>query len=148
MVARRSEEKKRNKAKGSKPASQASEKVEILPVPTRREIRGFFDAVQEQVISGWAVNITTPREPLKLRVLIDGITTDVLNCNQTRPDARTHNLPSANVGFSYGIPSRFMDGNRHVLKLATIDGVDVVLSSNQGTAVPEVHFCITVPTHV
>ncbi len=142
MVARKSGGKKQTQA------PKRNTDTEVLPMQIRREIRGFFDAVQEQAISGWAVNIITPREPLKLRVLIDGVTTDVLNCDQPRQDAKAHNLPAANVGFSYGIPLRFMDGSRHVLKLATIDGVDVVLSSDKGTAVPEVHFCLTIPTHV
>lgn len=128
--------------------AKQSKYLATRPAPARREIRGFFDDVREQAITGWAVNITNPREPLKLRVLIDDVTIDVLSCDQRREDAKTYNLPTEDVGFSYHIPTRFMDGNRHVMRLATIDGVDVVLLSSNGNAVPAVHFCLSVPSHV
>ncbi len=104
--------------------------------------------MDEAAISGWAVDTSDPLVPLRLRVLIDDVITDVISCEATRPDAASFNLPTDKVGFSYLIPRRFLDGGRHVLRFSTIDGAALSMSSRTGMEMPELHFCLAQQTHV
>ncbi len=110
--------------------------------PGPPKIVGFLDRLEDAVIEGWAVDAGAPLVPLRLRVLIDDAIVDVLTCDLPRREAALAKLPSSSVGFSYTIPLRFIDGGRHVLKLATIDGAPVSLPSRSGMAMPELHFCM------
>jgi GT2 family glycosyltransferase len=111
-------------------------------IPFKRIIRGFMDPMTSGAISGWAVDVADLRAPLKLRVLIDSQNVDVIVCGMPREDAAAFHLPTDKVGFVFAIPARFVDGGRHVLQFATIDGVSVALSSPHGAPMPDYHFCL------
>ena len=112
------------------------------------KVRGFLDRMDDAAISGWAVDTSDPLVPLRMRVLIDDVITDVISCEGVRADASSFNLPNDKVGFSYLIPRRFLDGGRHVLRFSTIDGAALSLSSRTGMEMPELHFCLAQQTHV
>lgn len=113
------------------------------PQARQSKILGFLDRLDEDRIQGWAVDAADPLVPLRLRVIIDDLIADILTCDLPRPDVAAVNLPSSNVGFSYEIPGRYLDGSRHVLKFSTIDGMHLTLPTRTGMAMPELHFCIT-----
>ena len=114
----------------------------------KQTVRGFLDRMDDAVISGWAVDSADPMTPLRLRVLVDDVIVDIIACDVRRPDAGAFNLPNDEVGFSYSIPRRFLDGGRHVLRFTTIDGSRLSMSSRTGMEMPELHFSLAQQTHV
>ncbi len=121
-----------------------AEAAEVL----KPNILGYIDKVDEAVIEGWALNMNAPDEKLKMRVLIDGVVSDVLTCNLTREDVASLNVPSHAVGFNYAIPASYQDGVRHVLQFATLEGARITLLSRNGMAMPELHFCLARQTYI
>ncbi len=111
-------------------------------------VRGFLDRMDDTTISGWAIDVTDPMTPLRMRILIDDVIVDVIACGLKRTDAAAFNLPNHEAGFAYQIPRRFLDGGRHVLRFTTIDGAKVSMSSRTGMEMPELHFCLAQQTHV
>jgi GT2 family glycosyltransferase len=132
------------KQKTVKPASTPVD----APHALKGNVRGFLDQMGDAAVSGWAVDVANLREPLKLRVLIDDVNVDLVVCDLQREDSAKFHLPSDRVGFFFNIPARFIDGGRHVLKFATIDGAVVALSSRRGAPTPEFHFCLARQTIV
>jgi GT2 family glycosyltransferase len=142
-----------NKSNPKKPAVKektvkSSSMVLDAPHALKGNVRGFLDQMDDAAVSGWAVDVANLREPLKLRVLIDDVNVDLVVCDLARDDAAKYHLPSDRVGFFFNIPARFIDGGRHVLKFATIDGAVVALSSRRGAPTPEFHFCLARQTIV
>jgi GT2 family glycosyltransferase len=118
------------------------------PAAGVEKVLAFLDRVEGAELEGWAVDRGTPREPLKLRVLIDGVVVDVVTCALPRAEAAGMNLPSDRIGFFYTIPPAYQDGARHVLAFATVEGTPVVLGTRTGMQMPEFHFCLTRESHV
>jgi GT2 family glycosyltransferase len=115
---------------------------------TTRTILGFLDRIEADHVAGWALDPINPREPLIMRVIIDGHVVDTMTCNIDRQDVATLNLPSNKVGFEYAIQRRFQDGRRHVLSFETVGGAPIRLPGRGGIILPELHFCLQNPSHV
>lgn len=112
------------------------------------KILAFVDRIDEAGIGGWAVDFAQPGESLRMRVLIDDINIDTVKCDLHRDDAVLLKLPVSRIGFYYNIPPRYHDGLRHVLKLATIDGAPLPMSSRSGAMMVELNFCLAKPVRV
>jgi GT2 family glycosyltransferase len=123
-----------------KPATGGREKAVRAP-----EIAGFMDRIDEAGCGGWVVDFAAPGEPLRLRVLIDGMIAEVISCDLKRDDVAALKLPSDRIGFYYNIPPRFWNGLRHVLTFATVAGAPVVFSTRTGVVMEEMHFCLNRP---
>ena len=106
---------------------------------------GFLDRIDEAGVGGWAVDFAKPGAGFRMRVLIDDVIVDVINCDLQRDDAELSRLPTRRIGFYYNIPARYRDGLRHVLRFATVDGERMVMSSRSGNAMGELHFCLVNP---
>jgi GT2 family glycosyltransferase len=132
------------KLAGAKSAAARQEETPAAP----HHIVASLSRMEDSIIEGWAFDAAAPLAPLRLRILIDDTIADVITCDLRRQDTGVLNLPSELVGFRYSIPPRFIDGGRHVLKFATVDGVPVTMASRVGMAMPELHFCIASQSYV
>jgi SAM-dependent methyltransferase len=56
---------------------------------------GWVDRVDDQIISGWAVNAAQPGVPANVSLYIDGARVATIACGQTRPDAVAAGHPGA-----------------------------------------------------
>lgn len=125
------------------------EKAAIMPVrKPERNLLSFLDRAEEGVLSGWAVDFDNPAESLKLRVIIDDVITDVLDCDLRREDSRLVNLANDRIGFTYEIPARFRDGVHHRLCFATLDGALMPMGSRAGGAGFEYSFVLEEPVRL
>jgi hypothetical protein len=113
-----------------------------------RNLLSFLDRAEEGVLSGWAVDFDNPAESLKLRVIIDDVITDVLDCDLRREDSRLVNLANDRIGFTYEIPARFRDGVHHRLCFATLDGALMPMGSRAGGAGFEYSFVLEEPVRL
>jgi GT2 family glycosyltransferase len=121
---------------------------EVALPAAKPQILAFLDRMDGAEIEGWAVDAAAPRESLKMRVMIDGVVVDVINCSHRRSDVAALKLPSDRIGFHYSIPPTYQDGGRHVLQFATIDGVKVAFATRTGMMMPEVHFSLARQTTI
>jgi GT2 family glycosyltransferase len=112
------------------------------------QVVGFLDRIDEAGLGGWVVDFAAPGEPMMVRMLVDGVTVDVVRCDLVRDDEIARQLPTPRIGFYYDIPLRFHDGMRHVLSLATLAGEAITVSSAGGVAMRELHFCLRRPVRV
>jgi GT2 family glycosyltransferase len=113
-----------------------------------RQVVGFLDRIDEAGLGGWVVDFADPAQPMQVRMLIDGVTVDIVRCDLARDDEIARQLPHPRIGFYYEIPLRFRDGMRHVLGLATLDGEAITVSSAGGVAMRELQFCLRRPVRV
>jgi hypothetical protein len=91
-------------------------------VPAVNQVVGYLDRIDEAGLGGWVVDFADPAAMMRVRMLIDGVTADVVTCDLARDDEIARRLPHPRIGFYYQIPLRFHDGMRHVLSLATLGG--------------------------
>ncbi len=126
---------------------KALPKVVVEP-PAKPQIVAFLDRMDGADVEGWAVDAAAAKEPLKLRVLIDGVVVDVINCDMRRTDVAALKLPADKIGFHYSIPPLYQDGGRHVLQFATIEGVNVTFATRTGMTMPELHFSLARQTTI
>ena len=117
------------------------------PVVSARQVLGFLDRIDEAGFGGWVVDFSSPGTA-SMRILIDDVIADVINCDLHRDDAALLKLPTRRIGFYYNIPARYQDGLRHVVKLGTLDGAPIMMSSRSGEALAELHFCLAKPIRV
>ena len=133
---------------GGRMAKRAAGKVETRAPEAERRLLCFLDRTDEAGVGGWALDFDRPAESLTLRVLIDNVILDVVTCDQHRDDARLVSLQNSHIGFYYRIPDRFSDGLRHEMRFATLDGVDVPMSSRSGAAMAAMSFCVPRPVRI
>jgi GT2 family glycosyltransferase len=130
-------------------AKRAAGKAETKTAPAvERRLLCFLDRIDEAAVGGWALDFDRPAESLTLRVLIDNVIEGVVACDQHREDARLVSLQNNRIGFYYQIPDRFRDGLRHEIRFATLDGVDMPMSSRNGAAMAAVSFCLLKPVRI
>jgi len=87
------------------------------------QFNGYFDRYEAGRASGWVANVVSPRTIVPLVAVIDGQEVGHVLCEKPRPDVRDAlGLPSEQVGFTYDIPERFLDGQPHVLSFLLPDG--------------------------
>jgi GT2 family glycosyltransferase len=116
--------------------------------PEQSKAFGFLDRIDEAGFGGWAVDFSRPAESLRLRILIDDVIVEVINCDLHRDDAALLKLPASRIGFYYNIPPRYRDGLRHVVKFATVEGTRISMASRGGNAMAELSFCLLKPVRV
>lgn len=129
-------------------AKRAAGKAEGKAPEAGRRLLCFLDRVDNAGVGGWALDFDQPAESLAMRVLIDEVIVDVVVCDLHRDDARLVSLQNSRIGFGYEIPERYQDGMRHMLRFATLDGVDMPMSSRSGAAMAGVHFCLAKPVRI
>ena len=100
-----------------------------VPVVSARQVLGFLDRIDEAGFGGWVVDFSSPGKSLRIRILIDDVIVDVVNCDLHRDDAALLKLATRRIGFYYNIPARYHDGLRHVVKFGTLDGAPIMMSS-------------------
>jgi GT2 family glycosyltransferase len=113
-----------------------------------RKLLCFIDRIDDAGVGGWALDFGALAQSLVMRVVIDGVIVDLVKCDLHRDDARLVNAANSRIGFYYNIPARYHDGLRHVLKFATLDGVEIPLSSRAGVALAELNFCLAKPVRI
>ncbi len=118
------------------------------PTPPARNLLCFIDRMDMSGIGGWAVDFAAPRASLHLRVLIDGVITDMLICDLHRDDAHLVSQENSRIGFRYEIPERYRDGLRHELTLATLDGTPVPMTSRNGGQLAALSICLAKPVRI
>ncbi len=89
----------------------------------RGNFSGYFDRYEAGRASGWVANLVSPQTIVALTAVIDGAEIDQVLCDGLRPDVREAlALRSAQVGFTYDIPERYLDGQPHVVSFLLPDG--------------------------
>jgi O-antigen biosynthesis protein len=140
--------------KNSSPGSKIPARMIVVPKQTRAamavesKIVGFLDRIDQAGVGGWVVDFANPAMSFHMRILIDDVIVDVINCDLHRDDAGLLKLPMSRIGFYYNIPKRYYDGLRHVLRFSAVEGTRVILTSRAGTAMEELHFCLPKPIRV
>jgi GT2 family glycosyltransferase len=129
-------------------AKRAAGKAGVKTPVVERKLLCFLDRIEDTGVGGWALDFDKPAESLTMRVLIDDVIVGLLACDAHRDDARLVSLQNSRIGFQYDIPERYHDGLRHVLRFATLDGVDMPMSSRSGAAMAGVNFCLTRPVRI
>lgn len=129
-------------------AKRAAGKAEKMAPVAERRLLCFIDRMDEAAVGGWALDFDRPAESLTLRVLVDSVIIDVVECDRHRDDARLVSLQNDRIGFYYQIPDRFHDGMRHEMRFATLDGAEMPMSSRSGAAMAAVSFCLAKPMRV
>ncbi len=129
-------------------AKRAAGKTDNKTLVAERRLLCFLDRIDNAGVGGWALDFDLPAESLTMRVLVDEVIVDVVACELHRDDARLVSLQNSRIGFNYDIPERYHDGMRHMLRFATLDGVDMPMSSRSGAAMAGVNFCLAKPVRI
>lgn len=87
----------------------------IVNQPVRREkspFRGFFDRLDDTVISGWAVDQSKPGKAVALMIYLDGVPLMEMKTSMPRHDVSRSGLKGDLAGFSLTIPPElFLPGS-------------------------------------
>ena len=84
---------------------------------------GYFDRYEAGRASGWVANLRSPQTIVSLVAVVDGVEIGQVLCDGLRPDVRRAlGLGSAQVGFTFDVPDRFLDNQPHVLSFLLPDG--------------------------
>ena len=62
--------------------------VDKIELPAERRLLCFLDRIEDNGVGGWALDFDRPGESLSMRVLVDNVIADVVDCDQHRDDAR------------------------------------------------------------
>ncbi len=93
--------------------------------PTQSAMRpflGYFDAFDEGVARGWAVDARQNTMPVRLHVLIDRQEVATILCDDLREDVQAAlGHPTGRLGFRFNVPERFIDGELHALSFRFTD---------------------------
>ncbi len=79
------------------------------------EIKLYLDEVTSKSMRGWAFRRLDPLALVSLTACIDGDEVMSFVCSDKREDVKASGFPSAQVGFSLQLPSKFFDGRAHRL---------------------------------
>lgn len=71
---------------------------------------GFVDTVQNGVVSGWAVNLSRPEQPVALEVRVGAQIVASGSSGEHRPDVAAAGYPSSYSGFSIPLPDGVPQG--------------------------------------
>ncbi len=82
----------------------------------------YVDSIADGCINGWAYDENTPLQPVELQLWIDGVLVADFICDTPREDVRNSGHPSAVVGYSRTIPSKYCDNRDHRLAFTTQAG--------------------------
>jgi len=104
---------------------------------------GYFDAYENGIARGWAMDRRTPDRPTYLHVLIDRQEVARIACTISRPDVQASlQSPADKLGFEFIVPPEFIDGQPHTLSFRFPDRslVPYVNPANPSTALEECAF--------
>jgi GT2 family glycosyltransferase/spore maturation protein CgeB len=84
-------------------------------------IKGNVDVITRNTLSGWAVDLERPQEPVELGVYIDGRLSTRFITSQPRADvAGAVALPVTRVGFTEPTPAELKDGAPHLVEIRAL----------------------------
>ena len=87
----------------------------ILP---ERKLEGRLDAVERNVITGWAADLNKPDGKVDLELLMDGQVIASFRPNEARADVcKALGLKSSTVGFALLTPELLLDGEKHRIEV-------------------------------
>jgi len=129
-------------ATGPQPDSAPStaRSAPTLPTSGGSEFVGLADPFSGPLITGWAVRRTSPRDPVRLRMFVDGQAAGGVGCEQARDSLRDLGLPATSGGFAYMLPARFLDGSTHSLSILFEDGTPLSFHDGEGGTRPKLEF--------
>jgi GT2 family glycosyltransferase len=99
----------------------------ILAQRAARDVVGFIDRLQPDLVAGWMHDAATPLEPVPFLVRIDGVHEEHITASMFRADVIAGGYPTAHVGFSINIPARFQDRKPHSIAFFHDDGSELLL---------------------
>jgi hypothetical protein len=88
----------------------------------------LIDEATTGQVRGWVLDPRSPREPMRLRFLLDGMPVWEGVCDQSRPDVRDSGQPTDRVGFSFDPSRSAVHGGRQVLTVQTSSGTPLLMS--------------------
>lgn len=103
---------------------------------------GYADNVAGATVTGWALDMRSLAEPVRLQAIIDGAPVDEVDCGLSREDIRGAGIPCDVGGFRYVLPSPYLDGRSHVLRLELPNGTPVSFPVQDGGLAPQHAFRI------
>jgi hypothetical protein len=78
-------------------------------------------------VSGWCYDPAQPEINLTLKLIVNGETARVFECNRYRSDLDPTVFPSRRIGFAESLPIRFWNGSGHEVKLVEqTHGVELI----------------------
>lgn len=86
------------------------------PVQISSNILCFLDEVNANEIKGWACDVLVD-EPVNLSIYIDRKLVGSLQCNKSRSDVKKSKINKEFVGFSYKLPTHYLDGQKHIIMI-------------------------------
>ncbi len=90
--------------------------------PANSPFIGYCEGLQNDTLTGWAVNRLDPGTPVRLHILIDGQEITQILADQSRSDVQNAlRTPHDRLGFIFSIPVKFMDGEQHELSVRLQD---------------------------
>ncbi len=99
----------------------------ILAQRATRDVVGFIDRLQTDLVAGWMHDAATPLEPVPFLVRIDDGNEQCIIASIFRADVIAGGYPTAHVGFSIDIPARFQDRKPHSIAFFHDDGSELLL---------------------
>ena len=82
----------------------------------RLRILGAFDNYDGTHITGWAT--TSASDQIQVEIILDNQVVDMVSCNRFRQDLKNASIGDGHHGFSFAVPDRFQDGNKHEVVVA------------------------------
>lgn len=83
---------------------------------TQSRFTGFCQEVRNDIILGWAINVSSPRDYVTVLAFIDDQQVAEIKCDQSREDIQEKiNFFRSDIGFQFAIPNKFRDGKAHKL---------------------------------
>ncbi len=76
----------------------------------------YLDEITPTRMSGWAVNVADPEEPVELAIWLDGNEVTKLKCDIRRVDLQCIGI-TASAGFSFSLPRKYFDNQEHSLQI-------------------------------
>lgn len=106
----------------------------LAATPRVAQFAGYFDSLDGRELRGWACNLTSPREPVKLHVLLDEQEIGTVICDQLRQDVQASiGVMTPRLGFAFTLPDSVVDGLEHRLGLRFPDrSIVPSLAANDG----------------
>ena len=99
-------------------------------------ILGVLDPIQENEVCGWVYDPAESDVAVVLDVLVGGIFQSSVRCDVARADVAAAGHPTSIVGFRTKVPSRYFDGQHHLLEVRPQKGDPRPFETNDGPGAP------------
>ncbi len=97
----------------------------ILSAPAKARLAAGFDRYARQTLTGWAVDLAYPGEPVAVHLHMDGEPVALLAPSLPRRDLAIRFGRQLNAGFAYPLPDAAFDGRSHLFQLMNEDREEV-----------------------